>query len=66
MAASSPLPMATSTLLGRSGEVHTLIGMLSDRARRIMTLTGPPGVGKTRLALEVAAKVAGDFADGVA
>ncbi len=58
--------MATSALLGRSDQVGTLVGMLVDRSRRLVTLTGPPGVGKTRLALEVAAKVSSDFADGVA
>jgi predicted ATPase/DNA-binding CsgD family transcriptional regulator len=64
--AAARLPVATSALIGRSDEVVAVLGLLSDGITRLVTLTGPPGVGKTRLALEVAARSAGRFADGVA
>ncbi|MCW2540140.1 MAG: transcriptional regulator, LuxR family [Frankiales bacterium] len=66
MAVSRPLPVATSVLVGRTEQVDALRGILSASPSRLVTLTGPPGVGKTRLALEVAATMASDFADGVA
>jgi predicted ATPase/DNA-binding winged helix-turn-helix (wHTH) protein len=46
------LPLATSDLIGREAEAQRLRDLLS--AYRIVTLTGPGGIGKTRLALEVA------------
>ncbi len=46
------LPAATSELVGRANAVQQLRGLLS--AYRVVTLTGPGGIGKTRLALEVA------------
>ncbi|MEH2473730.1 putative ATPase/DNA-binding winged helix-turn-helix (wHTH) protein [Nitrobacteraceae bacterium AZCC 2161] len=46
------LPAAASELIGRTGAVRHLGGLLS--AHRVVTLTGPGGIGKTRLALEVA------------
>src|SRR5262249_28826921 len=52
------LPVALTALLGRDADVHTLRSWLSDRAVRLVTLVGPGGVGKTRLALEVARRVA--------
>jgi predicted ATPase len=55
-------PPATS-FLGREAEVADLQTAL--KAHRLVTLTGPGGVGKTRLALEVAARLAGKFSDGV-
>jgi predicted ATPase/DNA-binding CsgD family transcriptional regulator len=57
------LPRQLSSLVGREalvGEVAELV-----RFNRLVTLTGVGGVGKTRLALEVGAEVAGEFADGV-
>ncbi|RSN56828.1 BTAD domain-containing putative transcriptional regulator [Actinomadura sp. WAC 06369] len=57
------LPVPPTGLVGREGEVRR-VGELLDSAR-LVTLTGPGGVGKTRLALEVAARRAGDFPDGV-
>jgi predicted ATPase len=50
-------------LVGRDVEVAELEALL--RKRRLVTLTGVGGVGKTRMALEVAARLAGEFADGV-
>jgi predicted ATPase/DNA-binding XRE family transcriptional regulator len=52
------LPLALTALLGREADVHTLRDWLADPAVRLITLTGPGGVGKTRLALEFAQSVA--------
>lgn len=57
------VPTPLTRLLGREREAARVCQALSDGAR-LATLTGPPGVGKTRLALEVAARLAPDFADG--
>ncbi len=65
MAAGRPLPLAASTLVGRSDEMSTLRELLSGPAR-LITLTGPPGVGKTSLALHLATALAPGYADGVA
>ena len=48
------LPLALTALLGRDGEVQTLLQWLGDPTTRLITLVGPGGVGKTRLALEIA------------
>ena len=56
------LPTTRTELLGRSAEVASLVA-LSAR-ERLITLTGVGGVGKTRLALGVAAAVAPDYGDG--
>src|SRR5262245_15896132 len=48
------LPHALTVTLGREAEVRTLQQWLADPATRLITLTGPGGVGKTRLALEIA------------
>ena len=52
-------------LLGRDRELHAGTMLLADRACRLLTLTGPGGVGKTRLAEELAACLEPRFADGV-
>ena len=49
-----PLPLALTALLGREADVQTLEAWLDDPAVRFITLTGPGGAGKTRLALELA------------
>jgi hypothetical protein len=56
------LPALTS-FVGRAGAVDEVAGLLGEF--RLVTVTGPGGVGKTRLAGEVARRVAGRFADGV-
>ncbi len=55
------LPRAQGTLIGRERAIADLVSMLSDGTTRLITLTGPGGVGKTRLALAVASQLAPAF-----
>jgi predicted ATPase len=57
------LPVQLSTFVGREDDITLVRDLLI--ARRLVTLTGPGGVGKTRLALAVAESLAGQFQDGV-
>jgi predicted ATPase len=59
----STLPMQRSPLVGRERELAEAGQLLRDA--RLITLTGPGGSGKTRLALQLAAEAAEDFPDGV-
>jgi predicted ATPase/DNA-binding CsgD family transcriptional regulator len=59
------LPISRTRLIGRERERATARALLLDEVVPLLTLTGPGGVGKTRLALAVADDVAGSFADGV-
>jgi len=57
------LPVQTTSFVGRETAVKELAEEV--RGHRLVTLTGVGGVGKTRLAIQVAAELAGEFADGV-
>jgi predicted ATPase/class 3 adenylate cyclase len=58
------LPVAANPLVGRGPEVAELAELLNDSVR-LVTLTGPGGAGKTRLALQVAAELVESFPGGV-
>ena len=60
----SNLPIILTPLLGRDEEVLALTNLLARSDVRMVTLIGPPGVGKTRLAAHVASQMAGQFAHG--
>jgi predicted ATPase/class 3 adenylate cyclase len=59
------LPTQPTALVGREKELEQLLGLLRRDDVRLLTLTGPGGTGKTRLALQAAAELLEEFADGV-
>jgi predicted ATPase len=59
------LPLQPTPLVGREDEVQAASTLLRRPGVRLLTLTGTPGIGKTRLALQVATELSGDVADGV-
>lgn len=59
----SPVPVPSSPMVGREAEVARLVELLGSGEHRVVTLTGPGGVGKTRVAWEVARALAADGCD---
>jgi predicted ATPase len=59
------LPSPPTSLVGREEDIATVERLLLEDVARLVTLTGAGGIGKSRLALAVAAKVAAEFADGI-
>jgi predicted ATPase len=59
------LPIPATPLLGRANELARARALMQQAEVRLLTLTGAPGIGKTRLGLQVAAELYAAFADGV-
>jgi len=59
------LPIPPTPLVGREHEVNVIIRQLQEPACRLLTLTGPGGIGKTRLAIEAGRQLESLFSDGV-
>ena len=58
------LPFQAYALLGRDGDLETSRALLLRGDVRLITVTGAPGVGKTRFAVELASRIASEFDDG--
>ena len=61
----SNLPTPLTPFIGRERELHHLSTLLTDPHSRLVTVTGPGGIGKTRLAVQVADMLGDRFANGV-
>jgi predicted ATPase/class 3 adenylate cyclase len=64
LGASSSLPVPGTVLVGREGAVAEVTAMMREPGTRLLTLTGPGGSGKTRLAIAVARELVTAFPDG--
>jgi predicted ATPase len=60
------IPTPLTNLLGRSNELENVTRLITQDGARLVTLTGSGGIGKSRLALELATSLSDHFADGVA
>ncbi len=63
---SSRLPAQTTPFIGREAEIAALMSLIRDPANRLISLLAPGGMGKTRLALEVAVRIGSEFQQGAA
>ena len=63
-ALASALPAPATPLVGREREAEAASELMLREGVRLVTLSGPGGVGKSRLALEVAGRLRPSFADG--
>ena len=61
--AAERLPVQLTSFVGRRAQMDDVRAALADN--RLVTLTGAGGVGKTRMAVELAAKIATEFGDGI-
>lgn len=59
------LPVFLTSFVGRVDEIELATSLLDRPGQRLLTLTGPGGIGKTRLAVEIAASIAADSATSV-
>jgi predicted ATPase/class 3 adenylate cyclase len=60
-----PLPVSTTSLVGRGQAIGEVVGLLARPGVRLVTLTGPGGVGKTRLALAVGERAGARFGSSI-
>lgn len=58
------LPAAATALIGRTADLNAVRALIGDKKGRLVSLIGPGGVGKTRLAIEAARSLTAEFADG--
>ncbi len=66
LSVSPALALRETPLEGRERDVEQVVALFARDATRLVTLTGPPGVGKTSLAINVAIALAGEYEDGAA
>lgn len=59
------LPVMPTPFIGRRAEVEQIKALIQEPTQRLITLTGPGGIGKTRLSIQVAEEVTDWFSDGV-
>ncbi len=59
------LPSPATALVGSQAELAAVVSIVRDDATRLVTIVGPGGIGKTRLALEIGRELLGSFIDGV-